>query len=227
MQLAISSVLRHVKTGEDKPATGKLDETEPTYGAGATNEPLVAVPDEVLGKQIHALPGDRTNRGGLAVLDPADPHMQVINNPQQRVPGWFDLVVHGTDVGETAGGFRIMVRGPDGKVTGKYLLTPEKLVALVRDSNWRSGMPIRLFACRAGRLHDGGAAPAAELARILKTEVIASNQVNVDTPRGFAAYPLERKDGVEYNMFSPENSTLKVKPGFDNEKIAGGKGPDK
>lgn len=233
MQVAIGAALSKVKMGVPG---GEPPKGEPpkggTYGSGAephANEVLAPVPDEILAGQVRALAAQSkaTDRGGLAILDGADGHLAVAANPAQRVPGWFDVVVHGTDVGETAGGFRVIVRDSAGKVVNRYVLTPHKLAAVIRDSNWRSGMPIRLFACRAGRVLEGGVAAAAELATILKTEVVASNQVNIDLPRGFAAYPLERDVPTEYSVFKPEHSTLELKPGFDAEKIAGGKPPSR
>lgn len=208
-----------------------------TYAPQATNEnaqggkadkhaPPTPVPDGILNSQIHHLAAGTKgmDRGGLAVLENSDPHLSLAVDPAQRVPGWFDVVLHGTDVGEVGDGFRVVVRNQSTGVPKVYLLTVAKLASLIRDSNWRSGMPIRLFACRAGRMMPGGKTAAAELSAALKTEVLASNQVNVDTARGFAAYPLEKDQGTQYKVYSQPGSSLKLNKGMAPDTIAQGKG---
>lgn len=208
-----------------------------TYAPQATNEnaqggnsdkhaPPTPVPDGILNSQIHHLAAGSKgmDRGGLAVLENSDPHLPLAVNPAQRVPGWFDVVLHGTDVGEVGDGFRVVVRNQSTGVPKVYLLTVAKLASLIRDSNWRSGMPIRLFACRAGRMMPGGKTAAAELSAALKTEVLASNQVNVDTSRGFAAYPLEKDLRTKYTVFSQPGSSLKLNQGMTPDALAQGIG---
>ncbi|MBP9087488.1 MAG: DUF4157 domain-containing protein, partial [Kofleriaceae bacterium] len=205
----------------------KADNAHGGYGQAADiHVPPTPVPDEILRSQVHQLaPGSKgMDRGGLAILEKSDPHLATVADPVQRVPGWFDVVLHGTDVGEIGDGFRVVVRNPATGVPKVYTLTAAQLAAIIRDSNWRSGMPIRLFACRAGRLMPGGKTAAAELSAALKTEVLASNQVNIDTARGFAAYPMEKSQGTQYTVFSPPTSTLKLNKGATTEMIAQGKG---
>jgi hypothetical protein len=193
---------------------------------GDKHAPPTPVPDGILSSQIHQLAAGSKgmDRGGLAILENGDPHLAMAADPSQRVHGWFDVVLHGTDVGEVGDGFRVIVRNPATGVPKVYMLTAAKLASIIRDSNWRSGMPIRLFACRAGRMMPGGKTAAAELSAALKTEVLASNQVNVDTARGFAAYPLEKDQGTQYNVHSQAGSSLKLNKGMTPDIIAQGKG---
>lgn len=210
---------------------GGNDSTHPaTYGgdaAAAPRAPLQRVPDELLRSQTWELPPGTNglDRGGLAILDINDPHLRVASDPAQRVPGWFDVVVHGTDVGETRATFSVHKRDPQTGQMKTFELTAEQLGALVRDSNWRSGMPVRLFACRGGRLMPGGTSAAAELSRVLKTDVITSNQLNVDTQRGFQAYPhgSDKKEPTRYDLIQPEGSTLRLNDDMTPQDIAAGR----
>jgi hypothetical protein len=191
---------------------------------------MLTVSNEIISKAPVALIKRCTRmvKYGVAILDDMDPGSKNLLNgfvTSARMKGWFDVAIHGSDDTDPIGFFCIHSPAARSKRTRHYV-TPEQLAQVVRQSGWRSIMPIRLYSCHGAYKDRYGIPIAQRLAKLLNTEVLASNKSNSNyNNTGFVALPPNWEPGpTEYTVFHPsENpSDWKVKLSGSAETIAKG-----